>query len=232
MGKISISYEIFDEMLEYFSKIDKLDTDLCKLGVEFDNIDLCIGAPMRLLNEACGLPSDCDLISFYCWECDFGNKPTDIRDTFDKLFRLGSNFDLWFYINTLHGVDFYYSDMIYKSKREEQLLAEGIYKCIPYCVISYGTHPCAYIDLGRTRFDGADYWNDIYLPINVHGGFTYCETEVFNYKNGWFLGWDYLHSGDYNGLESFLIQEGARKWTTEEIVAECKSVIDQLEKVE
>lgn len=58
----------------------------------------------------------------------------------------------------------YYSDISY------HLIDEGIYKGIKYFIISYGTHPCAYIE-NVWKFD--DYDDDRLYEIEVHGGFTF-----------------------------------------------------------
>lgn len=48
---------------------------------------------------------------------------------------------------------------------------------------------------------------------------------------GWFIGWDYAHCTDYVGSISFNNFGTAKKWTTLEIINECKMVIDQLAKI-
>ena len=51
---------------------------------------------------------------------------------------------------------------------------------------------------------------------------------------GWFVGWDYAHYGDYIGFEEklpFNLRTGGKKWTTEEIFAEVKDACYQLNQV-
>lgn len=73
--------------------------------------------------------------------------------------------------------------------------------------------------------------------IDCHGGLTYgrdylsaVDTEKTNGK--WYIGWDYAHYGDYMP-NSYISMSGVygeweKRWTTEEIVAECKNVINQI----
>lgn len=82
---------------------------------------------------------------------------------------------------------------------------------------------------------------DIYkeVDIDVHGGLTYSDNHLWISENqkieGWFIGWDYAHYGDYIGYEEILpkeIRTGGKKWTTEEIFNEIKEVCYQIIKEE
>lgn len=61
---------------------------------------------------------------------------------------------------------------------------------------------------------------------------TYSEEYLNTVdKKGWFIGWDYAHHCDFAGYELALptsLSSHGKKWTTQEIVNECKEVIDQL----
>lgn len=115
-----------------------------------------------------------------------------------------------------------------------EILATGTYKNFKYYVVSYGTHPCAYVDVSNTSLANKDYNEN---DIVCHGGLTYgrdylsaVDTKRANGK--WCIGWDYAHYGDY--MPNFHINmfgvygEWEKQWTTEEIVAECKNVINQI----
>lgn len=82
---------------------------------------------------------------------------------------------------------------------------------------SLGTHPVAYVQIPSKPIDTRE--------ISCHGGVTYSEGDLnidgFEVKGFW-IGWDYAHWGDCFGCLR------GKKWTTEEIVEECKNVIDQL----
>lgn len=125
--------------------------------------------------------------------------------------------------------------MVYKRWCPENIdtLDEGIYMNFHYAIISLGSHPCAYVELPREhKYHGLEY-DDI--PIECHGGLTYSSNDgiVFpkeneNHKDGFWIGWDYAHLGDYvyNSFYSCLHEE--KQWTTEEIFEEVKDVIEQL----
>ena len=136
-------------------------------------------------------------------------------------------------------------EMEYKSNwnRKATILAIGSYEGYLYLVTSVGPHPCAYVAIE----EGQPYYNDIFeyswaTPVNCHGGPTYLEHGgpiVFD-SSYRVVGWDYGHYDDYSGIyEAAVIDDGLRriqvegkKWTTKEIVEECKQVINQLYFVE
>lgn len=121
-------------------------------------------------------------------------------------------------------------EMIYSASmlNPPEMLIEGEYKGFNYYVLNFGTHPCAYIDVTDTIFDGIDY---NVIDIDCHGGLTYGAESLHTVnKKGWFIGWDYAHYCDFSGIyinaphmESF-----GKKWTTNEIVRECEEVIDKI----
>lgn len=116
-------------------------------------------------------------------------------------------------------------EMIYQENRIPPVrLADGVYRGVPFYVLSFGTHPCAYVDiapLGLHAINERD--------IDCHGGITYhCDYLATVDHEGNFLGWDYAHYMDYSGSLPFLNFGGSKRWTTAEVVAECKSVIDQI----
>lgn len=106
-------------------------------------------------------------------------------------------------------------EMVYKSEHLEnpEILATGAYKGHYYAVISYGTHPCCYVEIP----DNIDE-ND----ISCHGGVTFEGSIGFGEGDYDCVGWDYAHLGDYTGWDP-----RGKKYSTEEMVDECKSVIDQ-----
>lgn len=116
-------------------------------------------------------------------------------------------------------------EMIYKEGRIPPVrLADGVYRGVPFYVLSLGTHPCAYVDiapLGLHAINERD--------IDCHGGITYHRDYLTTVDHeGNFLGWDYAHCMDYSGDLQFLDLGYSKRWTTKEMVAECKNVIDQI----
>lgn len=72
-------------------------------------------------------------------------------------------------------------EMIYRPLRELetlydscQILDESRYNSYHYIIVSYGTHPCAYIELPKEhKFYGRDVYKFDDFPIECHGGITY-----------------------------------------------------------
>lgn len=126
-------------------------------------------------------------------------------------------------------------EMVYKGfvengQRVIDMLAEGIYKGFHYAIVSYGTHPCAYIEIPEKH--DLYYVNDEdeLIAIDCHGGITYVSTTGLikpsneNHRDGHWIGWDYAHVCDY----IFGICYCGKKWTTKEIFEDVKAVIEQL----
>jgi hypothetical protein len=90
-----------------------------------------------------------------------------------------------------------------------------------------GRYPTAYVRLKDNEIlnDYDDY------EIEVHGGLTFLGTPLTR-EDGTWLGWDYGHYCDYNYYNKDLYNDmnlsKKKKWTTEEIQEEAKSVIEQL----
>ncbi len=120
--------------------------------------------------------------------------------------------------------------MRYTTHDEFEILMNGNYCGVPFWVISYGTHPCVYVDV--TAFGKSLDVNE----IDCHGGITYDEHDLrgvydesmtdFIDGSRRFIGWDYAHGGDYYGGDS--ISEHGHKYTTDEMVDDAVEVIDQL----
>lgn len=118
--------------------------------------------------------------------------------------------------------------MVYCDHRIEPIrIADGEYRGIPYYVLSLGTHPCAYVDTAPAGITTVNPYD-----ISCHGGVTYTDKRLATVEHkGNFIGWDYAHYMDYDGYRGAMHEYTfgfEKKWTTEEIVAECKAVIDQI----
>ena len=118
-------------------------------------------------------------------------------------------------------------EMKYHSKRLCEVLTEGDLEGYHYAILNLGTHPTAYVELKKER-------PTIESDIVVHGGIT------FNGKAYWsnndtkdYIGWDYAHCGDYLGTDEVMAKYGIcypenKKWTTQEVYEDVKSVVKQL----
>lgn len=126
-------------------------------------------------------------------------------------------------------------EMVYSStmSRRRDVLEDNYYKGYHYVVLSFGTHPCGYVEVPKgNKLYGL---NMDSLPyIDCHGGVTYTRSYLGldnnskAYKDSWFIGWHYAHYMDYVGGLFVISDFNDKKWTTAEIVDECKSVIEQL----
>lgn len=128
-------------------------------------------------------------------------------------------------------------EMVYQQTRTlAELLDSGNIDGYEYRIISFGTHPCAYIALPKTH----KYYNQykkLYMNsiVKVHGNITYArgelQVEKNRQKNHW-LGWDYAHYGDYVGsISNITSPDVNKKWTTAEILKEVQFVVKQLQKL-
>lgn len=132
--------------------------------------------------------------------------------------------------------------MKYQNKRIDGIvLKNGIYKGIEYYIVSYGTHPCAYIRLTPKfkRYFGKKYnETEYYFNLYCNGGCTYSKEYLpfdnnFKKRNSWYIGWDYGHSGDYVGYYIKYCKGKSelsklKKWNAIQIFEEVKDVINQL----
>lgn len=124
-------------------------------------------------------------------------------------------------------------EMIYQADRKVELLDTGEYNGFTYYILNLGTHPTAYIQIPKEhKYFGKDYDE---IDLDVHGGLTYSSKQL-RLENeaieGWFIGWDYAHGGDYLGfVEKYSMpfrDYFEKKWTTEEILEEVREAIEQL----
>lgn len=126
-------------------------------------------------------------------------------------------------------------EMVYTKNRYDEpiVLAHGNYHGRDFYIISFGTFPCAYIDVSNLLSMTREEQKYIKNAVDCHGGITYSDSKLPSVtdKTGWYIGWDYAHCTDYIGSLSFNNFGTAKKWTTLEIMNECKMVIDQLAKI-
>lgn len=126
-------------------------------------------------------------------------------------------------------------EMIYSDERKVELLYNNVYKNFHYYILNLGTHPTAYIEIPKKHSLFRKNYLDI-EDIDVHGGLTYSSSKLYIAKNcilenSWFIGWDYAHFDDYCGFLPFNNYDFKKKWITEEIIKECKNVIEQIDNI-
>lgn len=132
-------------------------------------------------------------------------------------------------------------EMKYQLDRKIEMLDTGYCFGLLYYILNLGTHPVAYIKIPKEHILFNKDYDDIYeeLDIDVHGGLTYSNDHLYISETqkieGWFIGWDYAHYGDYAGYEEMFpenIRTGGKRWTTEEIFAEVKEACYQIQKMQ
>lgn len=117
-------------------------------------------------------------------------------------------------------------DIYLRNGHKGRILGFGVYKDHKWTILSLGSHPTAYVE---DKIEVEDYNDERLSSIEVHGGFTFCDTPYWADEQTIYLGWDYAHFSDF--YCGFIIHEG-KKWTYEEILADVYSVIDQLVELE
>ena len=113
---------------------------------------------------------------------------------------------------------------------ETETIATGTHNGYDFLILWYRNHPNAYIQIP----EGHPYYGKNYTEIDdksiVHGGFTFSDknfNKKYNLPDGWYLGWDYAHAGDYVRFSDGYTLDG-QMWTRHEIAAECKQIIDEI----
>ncbi len=122
-------------------------------------------------------------------------------------------------------------EMVYKHDWNSELLEYNTYKGYNYAVVSQGVFPCGYVEIPKDH----PYYQKSYgeCDISCHGGLTFSGQlgDHLNLPtNTFWLGWDYGHYGDLMGFDLKFHGIGfGNAYTTEDVVCECKKVIEQLE---
>ena len=126
-------------------------------------------------------------------------------------------------------------EMQYQATEKIEVLATGYFFGLLYYILNLGTHPTAYIKIPESSNLLKNKKNMYELDIDVHGGITYAREYLYISENkkidGYFIGWDYAHYGDYAGYEEMLpleLRTGGKKWTTQEILKEVKEACYQI----
>lgn len=129
----------------------------------------------------------------------------------------------------------YFTEMTYNDSGKHygdfslsNIIVRGEYKHYKFIIVNAGGNfPCAYVDVSSNlNFKNKAYY-DISCDIGCHGGLSFSETFApISREKGWWLGWDYAHFGDY--LPDYKCS--GHKYTSLEIVKDCISAIDNIEK--
>lgn len=121
-------------------------------------------------------------------------------------------------------------NIIYTGKDEKRILEIEEYRGYKYVIVTYGTHPCAYVLMPN----GHPYAEKSYdeMDIHVHGGLTFYNTLDHlddSFGDEKYIGWDYAHCGDYYCSKHITNHSPYdRKYTIGDIETDVKSVIAQM----
>ena len=120
----------------------------------------------------------------------------------------------------------YWRDMEYSDSGQSCVLARGCYDGFHFLVTnSHGYIPCGYVNVALSALNGKE-WCDI-KDIDCHGGLTFSgKYAPVTCEDGWWIGWDYAHWGDFSPMIS-CASEGER-YDTADVVRECVTVIRQV----
>lgn len=110
-----------------------------------------------------------------------------------------------------------------------EILDEGYIHGYRYCVVSLGSHPCAYVTIPKEHPCYGLGYEKIY--VTCHGGLTYSGKGIgFGsdrlYPDAFWIGWDYAHFGDRMEFPGYSCP--GKTWTTDEILKEIDRVVYQL----
>lgn len=88
-------------------------------------------------------------------------------------------------------------EMVYISdpNADREILDEGYVHGYHYCIVSFGSHPCAYVEIPKDHpCYGLNYEQ---IKVSCHGGLTYSEKGIGSlFPDAFWIGWDYMHFGD------------------------------------
>ena len=121
-----------------------------------------------------------------------------------------------------------YADDHYEKN---EVIASGHYNGLNYYVKNIGhMHPTAYVEIPQGH---KAFCQNKLDDLECHYGVTFNEMHLGGVddegeRGHQFVGWDYAHHGDYIPYykDGEFLEKHSHRWTTEEIVKECKEAID------
>lgn len=123
-------------------------------------------------------------------------------------------------------------EMIYKKqssmKDGREVLDSGISFGFNFYIISFGSHPCCYVEIPDNHPLYLEKYDDI--EIDCHGGLTFSSSKLTGIDETglkWFIGWDFAHCDDYYCSPVGSDLKG-HKWTLDELICEVDKVCKQL----
>lgn len=112
------------------------------------------------------------------------------------------------------------------------ILDEGELHGYKYMVVSYGSHPCAYVQVPEGHPLHGKHYDKI--DISCHGGVTFAgnfcrhPSRFLIERDGYWIGWDYAHAGDFTVYPEITMV--GHRYTTQEVLEDVAQVVEQLVK--
>lgn len=112
----------------------------------------------------------------------------------------------------------------------EEIVAEGEMDGYKYFIRTNGMFPTAYVKTTKKKL--LEYQG--YAKTVAHGGFTFSGKFPSGEPDGYWLGWDYAHAGDYMALfpnlndAAKMLYGEPHKYTVQEIMEDVKRVVELL----
>ena len=122
-----------------------------------------------------------------------------------------------------------YHNMVYQDTLKKPfILASGTHKGYYFWVVTYGTHPCAYVEIPETHPFYKKDFDELFDKLDVHGGVSFAHFGLLDLipNDVFIVGWDYSHCTDYN--YKYNTNRDADQWTVEYIIEEIYYAINQL----
>ena len=122
-------------------------------------------------------------------------------------------------------------------RKPSKILDSGQCFGFNYYIISFGSHPCSYVEIPNNHKLYNKKYMDIEDKIEVHGGLTYSCNKLYGVDDTgikWFIGWDYGHAFDYQligRIDGKLIEWEGHRWTLEELRQDVFDVCKQLKEM-
>ena len=125
--------------------------------------------------------------------------------------------------------------MVYGEKIDDKILYYEVFNDGYGIMVKNirGSHPCGYVRLpdeiaAKVMEADPKYCVDsIWIDEDIHGGITY--SGFMGDFEGYFIGWDYAHYGDYTcTCFDYCREQNEKHWTTDEIIEEAKLVVKAL----
>ena len=127
--------------------------------------------------------------------------------------------------------------MVYgpNAPKDKRLLCHGQYEGYDFYIYNqHGNFPLAYVSVpvGHPLYE-KDQNDPLIENLKVHGNVTYAAPTLMDNPEGWYVGWDYAHMGDYRACPMIpQLTAPGKKYKTADIIKDCEAVIDEMKEMQ